>query len=372
MADALTARGHEVRCVWAADLGGTRAIDRHLFGWRLSRLLVSTAPQPEVAIIHEPSAAASCVRALFHRRSPKIAVMSHGVESRILRDLEKAAMLGFSDVGLGARLRHTLLWGWQERLAFRLARHAFCLATVDADYLLRVVGVPPGRLTIFANGTDPTDEWVDVQAGSDVLFLGSWMPEKGARVLPRVWRRVREQCPDARLVLAGTGRERDRVVAGFEPQDRTSISVIPQFRSLEEIWPVVQRCALFVLPSLREGSPLALLEAMVRGLPPVAAGVGGVPELIAHEREGYVYDPLDVEAASRFIVKLLSNPEHRSVIGSAARERALRSTWALAAEAVERGCAAAISRSPDACLDTLRAVDARTRSSRDSNIRRGA
>jgi hypothetical protein len=83
-----------------------------------------------------------------------------------------------------------------------------------------------------------------------------------------------------------------------------------------------------------------------------------------------VYDPLDVEAASRFIVKLLSNPEHRSVIGRAARERALRSTWALAAEAVERGCAAAISRSPDAGLDTLHTLAARTGQGRDTDVRR--
>jgi glycosyltransferase involved in cell wall biosynthesis len=298
--------------------------------------------------------------------------MSHGVESRILVELEHAAKLGFYGPASGTALRHAVLWGWRERLAFRLAHHVFCLSKVDSEYLQRHCGVQAERLTTFANGTDWTDEQVDVSGATNVLFLGSWTPEKGARILPPIWRRVRELQSGARLLLAGTGCEREAVLASFAPEDQATISVIPRFQRLEEIWPAIQRCALYVLPSLREGSPLALLETMVRGLPPVAAAVGGVPELLDHGREGYLYHPLDIEAASRLIVRLLSDPRQRSILGRAARERALHSTWAVAAEAMDRGCLAAISRNSDAGHDTLRAVDSRSRSSRDPNLRRGA
>jgi glycosyltransferase involved in cell wall biosynthesis len=298
--------------------------------------------------------------------------MSHGVESRIVVELENAAKSGVSGLVSGGALRHAVLWGWRERLAFRLAHHVFCLSKVDCEYLQRQCGVQVERLTTFANGTDWTDEQVDVSSATDVLFLGNWTPEKGARILPPIWRRVRELQSGARLLLAGTGCEREVVIAGFAVEDRVSISVMPRFQRLEEIWPAIRRCALYVLPSLREGSPLALLETMVRGLPPVAAAVGGVPELVDHGREGYLYHPLDIEAASQLIVRLLSDPGHRSILGRAARERALRSTWAVAAEAMERGCLAAISRNSDAGHHTLRAVGSRSRSSRDPNLRRRA
>jgi len=368
MANALGARGHEVECVWASDLGGSRSIDRHLFGWRLSRHLASMPAPPDVAVIHEPSAASSCVRARLSGGGPAIAVMSHGVESRILVELENADKLGSSV----RALRHAVLWGWRERLAFRLAHHVFCLSNVDAEYLRRHCGVQAERLTKFGNGTDGTDQQVDVSGATDVLFLGSWIPEKGARILPQIWRKVRAFHPGARLVLAGTGCEREAVLTSFAPEDHVSISVIPTFQRLEEIWPALKGCALYVLPSLREGSPLALLETMVRGLPSVAASVGGVPELLDHGREGYLYHPLDIEAASQWIMRLLSDPGHRSILGRAARERALRSTWGVAAEAMDRGCLAAISRNSDAGHDTLRTVDSRSRSGGDPNLRRGA
>jgi glycosyltransferase involved in cell wall biosynthesis len=68
---------------------------------------------------------------------------------------------------------------------------------------------------------------------------------------------------------------------------------------------------VFVLPSLNEGLPLSLLEAMASGLPVVAARIGGIPEVIANERTGLLVPPNDAETLALRLQELCENPTLR-------------------------------------------------------------
>lgn len=84
-----------------------------------------------------------------------------------------------------------------------------------------------------------------------------------------------------------------------------------------------QRCGLFVLPSLSEGLPVALLEAMAWGRPIVATSVGGVPDVVTDGVEARIVPAGDPAALAVAIRHLMGDPVERLRLGRAARERAL-------------------------------------------------
>src|SRR5262249_39705450 len=79
---------------------------------------------------------------------------------------------------------------------------------------------------------------------------------------------------------------------------------------------------LFVLPSLSEGVSLTLLEAVARGLPGVAAAVGGNPEVVADGETGLLVPPRDPPALARAVLDLWTRPESCARLGRAGRRRA--------------------------------------------------
>ena len=65
---------------------------------------------------------------------------------------------------------------------------------------------------------------------------------------------------------------------------------------------------LFVLPSIKEGQPWVILEAMAASLPIVATNIAGIPEMIENEKSGLLVEPADSEALSLAIEKMLTHP----------------------------------------------------------------
>ncbi len=80
---------------------------------------------------------------------------------------------------------------------------------------------------------------------------------------------------------------------------------------------------IFALPSLTEGLPLVLLEAMAAGLPVVASRVGSVPDLVVDGDSGLLVEPADDTALHRSLLHLLNDPETRKTMGANARGRVM-------------------------------------------------
>ncbi|MGI8439072.1 MAG: glycosyltransferase family 4 protein [Thermoleophilaceae bacterium] len=123
---------------------------------------------------------------------------------------------------------------------------------------------------------------------------------------------------EIKLVMAGDGAvgELRELAAAHELGARVSVRewVDPHERDR------LLRSALgFVLPSYAEGLPVALLEAMAQGLPVVATPVGGIPELIEHDRSGLLVTPGDVEGLAAALKRIANEPELRGRLGAEAR-----------------------------------------------------
>jgi len=76
------------------------------------------------------------------------------------------------------------------------------------------------------------------------------------------------------------------------------------------------------LPSIKEGFPYALLEAMAAGLPIVATKVGAIPEIIEDEKEGLVVSPQNNQELKEKLEILINEPDLRKKIGESAKEKA--------------------------------------------------
>lgn len=148
-------------------------------------------------------------------------------------------------------------------------------------------------------------------------------PEKGHRTLLEAWPLVLDAVPDARLLIIGEGSQRPTLEVMAEQLDllgrrcsadqcvgtrraRPGAKVL--FTGLRDDVPAVTAALdVAVLPSYREAQGLALLEAMALRRPVVATAVGGVPEMIEHERTGLLVPPRDAAAMGAAISRLLTD-----------------------------------------------------------------
>lgn len=144
------------------------------------------------------------------------------------------------------------------------------------------------------------------------------IPLKGVANLIMAVARLRTQWPALSLQIAGTGPEEPRLRALC-----TSLGIADATKFLgwvEDLDSVFSQWDVFASPTLEEGLPLSLADAMAAGLPVVASNVGGVPELIEHGRTGLLVPPDDADALADAIAQFLNNSELRRRSGEAARE----------------------------------------------------
>jgi glycosyltransferase involved in cell wall biosynthesis len=156
-----------------------------------------------------------------------------------------------------------------------------------------------------------------------ILFVGRLDASKGLDLLIAGFARFRQRHPDARLVLVGGSQDYSPVeaqvrewIAAYGVEEAVEMTgLLPR----EAILPYYQRADVFVLTSLWEGLPNALLEAMACGLPAVATAVGGLPSVIQNDQNGYLLTERDPEQLAACIERAWQNRER---LGEGARRTA--------------------------------------------------
>ena len=119
------------------------------------------------------------------------------------------------------------------------------------------------------------------------------------------------------LLLAGDGPERQRLQATAERLDL--VEFVHFLGSVPDVGTVLAVADVIVLPSVVEGLPLALLEAMLAGKPVVATAVGGIPEVIVSGDNGLLVPPGNEAELADAIAQLVQRPELGARIGSRGR-----------------------------------------------------
>lgn len=140
---------------------------------------------------------------------------------------------------------------------------------------------------------------------------------KGHIYLIEAFKQVLEKIPDAQLLIAGEGKMKEALVnlAG-RLRIYEHVFFIPD---VEDTRAVLSAIDVFVMPSLKEGLGLALVEAMACGLPVAASDIGGIRSLIKDKFNGLLVWPADVEALAKAILELLQNTQEAKSFGRAAK-----------------------------------------------------
>jgi glycosyltransferase involved in cell wall biosynthesis len=238
---------------------------------------------------------------------------------------------------------------WQRRslfeaynfFALKLADLVVCPSDYSGDNVSQAYGIPLSKTRAFHGGVpthflEQTPRRERKGGGFTLMFCGrlngSREPLKGLdillRAMPHVLQRHR-----AELSIVGAGSRLDEYVAlaqtlGIEEEvhflGHVDHSKLPTHYASAD---------LFVLPSRMENFPLVLLEATASGLPVVATGVGGVPELVVHGETGVLVPPNDPQALAEAINSLLDDPQRMKRMGARGRGRVREHfTWDKVAE----------------------------------------
>ena len=246
---------------------------------------------------------------------------------------------------------------WRRRAALRWAMaHSAATTAVSgatATDLRHTLGVPSDAVRVVPNGIEmPRGERTalrrELHVGDDELLIvaiGNLYPVKAHAVLVRALAELEEQggAPAWRLAIAGRGEEEEHLRSLAADAGIASRVHLLGFRS--DTPDILAAADLFVMPSLSEGLPLALVEAMATGLPIIASEVGGIPEVVARDREAMLVPAASPPALAAAIRSLLADPARRLALGAAAQRRAYRdfsvATMCDAYEALYRGTAPA-------------------------------
>ena len=284
----------------------------------------------DIINVHEPSAA---VISLLKSRAghPAVVVTSHGVERRGWELALEEGRLGRGGPSLKTRVVHPLTSLWQSTIGLRHADHVLCLNSEDLDYLARVFDVAESRITRIAPGVDP----IFAAAARDrsygkvrqLLFAGTWLKRKGIQDLIPAYERLVARHPELQLMILGAGFSEATVRMEFPGPIRASVSCI-HAASEKATAQVFAAADLFLLPSLFEGTPLTLIEAMASGLPIVTTATCGMKDVIEDGRTGLLIPTRSPGAIIEAVDRLIADSALRARLGVAAQQEALsRYTW---------------------------------------------
>jgi glycosyltransferase involved in cell wall biosynthesis len=221
-----------------------------------------------------------------------------------------------------------------ERVLARTTSALIAVSSEVQQFQSRQLRIPLSRIRVIRNGVaapEATAEGVGAlmkrvgQPADGVIrvaTVASLTEKKGHEVLLRALARLREQGSPVVALLAGDGPQRTHLEAlASDLRLKDSVHFLGAVGNPAD---VVAAADIFVLPSLVEGLPLALLEAMRGGKPVVATAVGGVPEAVTAGVNGLLIPPGDDKALADAITSLAASPERRLELGRRAKQTADR------------------------------------------------
>ncbi len=159
-----------------------------------------------------------------------------------------------------------------------------------------------------------------------VLFLGRFSRNKGPQYLLEAIPQVMSEVPDASFCFVGEGPLRDVMVRRTsELRLNGNVRILGK---VPDVVPLLQNARVVVRPSLTEGMPLAVMEAMACGKPVLASRIGGTMDVIHDGETGILFEAGSVESLVDGLIRVLRDGEQAAAIGRRAREWAEQQmTW---------------------------------------------
>lgn len=326
--DRVSAAGHTVDLLCADDVPppavpALRRVTFPIAVWRHVAAAAAAGRPYDIVNVHEPSAAA--VAARRDVSGPALVVTSHGVERRAWELALEERRLGREGPRWVSRMAYPLTRLWQASFGLRRADHIFCLSADDREYLATRYGIEPARVTrIFPGAADVYATAAAARsyaAASTLLFPATWRKNKGIEDLVPAFTTLARARPGVRLVVLGGGLPDSEILRAFPAEARPAISCVTAADDRAAA-AVFARADVCVLPSLFEGTPVTLVEAMASGLPIVTTATCGMKDVVRDGENGRLVPIRDSSAIVAATADLLDHAVVRERLGRTAQAEA--------------------------------------------------
>lgn len=210
---------------------------------------------------------------------------------------------------------------------FRVAKFVIVVSKEMLNDLI-AMGCPKEKL--IYNPCAPQDIFSTVApkfSKPQFLAVGRFTEKKGPMYSIKAFKKVVEHHSEAELMMAGTGELLEScktLVRDLDLQHRVRFLDIVTH---QELLDYMKDALAFLQHSVtaqsgdKEGTPVAVLEASLAGLPVISTYHAGIPDVIVHEKTGLLVKEGDVDAMSKYMFKLLENPDFAKTLGQNGRKR---------------------------------------------------
>lgn len=230
--------------------------------------------------------------------------------------------------------------GFLRQLRFQVIKRMDRIIAVSRPLLekTRSLGADERATVLIPNGVDVSVFSCPPKCDFDyrLLWMGRMNPEKGLESLVRALPSVLASFPQATLTLIGDGPLRQDIEELVTALNLGGQVYFTGRIPYGDVPAYLAQTDVFVLPSLSEGLPLALLEAMSAGKPVVASKVGGIPDMVVtggESRNGHLVPTGNPEALGKAILTLFADPEAARQMGRNGRTRiTTHCTWTAVAQ----------------------------------------
>jgi glycosyltransferase involved in cell wall biosynthesis len=222
------------------------------------------------------------------------------------------------------RWMNLLTWGWQDRViavsdevATSIRKHADGNASIPIEVVLNGIDVEKFNPAAL----DAASTRSELGIPNDVMVIGTvavFRRQKALHDWIEAAHLVHTAKPETHFIVVGNGPLRAELMKKVGAYGMSNVIHFPGLK--EDVRPYLGVMDVFVISSIFEGLPLALLEAMAMGCPVVATSVGGIPEVIQHGENGYLVKASAPKSLAVQISSLLDSPEERRRVGVNARK----------------------------------------------------
>jgi glycogen(starch) synthase len=193
--------------------------------------------------------------------------------------------------------------------------------------------LPQNKVDVIPNAIDASKYEIPVDRGAVrqrygvgwgeklVICVGRLVPQKGVEYFIRAIPKIARRFPEAKFVIVGEGWSRDLLEGEARASGHADKITFTGFASDIEVINLMTSADVLVVPSIYEPFGIVALEGMATGVPVVASQVGGLAEVIEHDKTGLFVYPRSPDSIAWGIGKILSDPDHAKWVAENAKEK---------------------------------------------------
>jgi len=278
-------------------------------------------------------------RRWFGRREyPPYVMTLHGLEERRVHVMSREVKKG-----------RAWNYAWKNRMWHRLfhqPRFRWCIKTADGAHAYsrdvwtllqlkydldvdRVAYIPSGVEERFFIPREYREN-----GAVRLLYAGTWLDQRGIFYIRDALRKLVAQMPGLTMTFAGCGVPAGVIEEFFGEELKGHIDVSPVVPA-EKMQELYAEHDIFLFPSLMEGLPTVLLEAMATGMPVITTETCGMPDVVQDSINGRLIEPANAAAIEEAVLYFAKSVEARRKLGTAARETMKNLSWTQSARKLE-------------------------------------